>query len=85
MQVLAPLVILLFFSSCENRYRKGQSQNQSSLEDQKQLSGKISGGAYQVTRNEYDQNFETRYGLLYLATSDIPLSGRILTIDSGEK
>ena len=84
MQVLAPLVILLFLSSCENRYRKGQSQNQGSPEDQKKLSGKISGGAYQVTRNEYDRNFETRYGLLYLSTSDIPLSGRILTIDSGE-
>ena len=83
-QILGTIVVLLLLSSCGNRNRKGQTHNQSSPTDQHQLSGKISGGAYQVARNEYNQNFETRYGLLYLSTSDVPLSGRILTIDSGE-
>lgn len=78
------LCILFTVSSCENRYRKGQMTEQSSPVVEKKLSGTISAGAYQVTRHEYDQNFETRYGLLYLSTSNIPLSGRILTIDSGE-
>jgi len=57
---------------------------QSSVAVNKQFLGKVNEGAYQVSKSEYDENFVSRYGLLYLKSSDQPFSGRILTVDVGE-
>ncbi|MEK9772636.1 MAG: hypothetical protein VW576_03630 [Opitutae bacterium] len=46
--------------------------------------GKTSDDAYQVSAGEYDDNFVSRYGLLYLKASNDPFTGRILTVDLGE-
>ena len=73
------LVALLLFSSCQNQYRQttpSSAGGSSGVVD-------ISGGAYQVTAQEYDQFFETRYGLLFQKFSDSPFTGRVLTIEKG--
>ena len=41
--------------------------------------------AYQVTADEFDEFFTYRYGLLYQKFSDNPFTGRIVTIDKGDK
>ena len=73
------LLALLSFSSCRNQY--GQpvsvpSGGSGGLVD-------VSAGAYQVTAQEYDEFFETRYGLLFQKFSDSPFTGRVLTIEKG--
>ena len=73
------LVALLFFTACQNQYRQPAASSggpPSGVID-------ISGGAYQVTAQEYDQFFETRYGLLFQKFSDSPFTGRVLTIEKG--
>ena len=46
--------------------------------------GKTNDDAYQVSVNEYDNNFASRYGLLYLKASNDPFTGRILIVDNGD-
>ena len=73
------LVALLFVTACQNQYRQPTASSggpPSGVID-------ISGGAYQVTAQEYDQFFETRYGLLFQKFSDSPFTGRVLTIEKG--
>jgi hypothetical protein len=75
------LVALLFVSSCQNQYRQlttPSTGRPSGVVD-------ISGGAYQVTAQEYDQFFDTRYGLLFQKFSDSPFTGRVLTIEKSVK
>ncbi len=76
--------LLLCFSSCKNRNRNAQAPTESFETKSSPITGITSANSYQVARSEYDENFVTRYGLLYLSTSDQPFSGRILTIDVGE-
>ena len=83
-QISSALLILTFFASCENRYRKGMSSSQSSSAVDSKFVGKTNDDAYQVSVNEYDNNFASRYGLLYLKASNDPFTGRILTVDNGD-
>ena len=78
------MLIVMFFVSCENRYRKGGAYKQDTSSKDHQYVGKTSDDAYQVSQNEYDDNFVSRYGLLYLKASEDPFTGRILTVDLGE-
>jgi hypothetical protein len=82
-QILPALLVLFLFASCENRYRRANAPAHKSSVDTK-FSGKTSDDAYQVSQSEYDDNFVSRYGLLYLKSSNDPFSGRILTVDIGE-
>lgn len=82
-QISCLLLVFPLFVSCENRYRKGSPSSHSSSVDSKFV-GKTSDDAYQVSASEYDNNFVSRYGLLYLKASNDPFTGRILTVDSGE-
>jgi len=82
-QILPALLVLFLFASCENRYRRAIAPAHNSSVDSK-YSGKTGDDAYQVSQSEYDDNFVSRYGLLYLKSSNDPFSGRILTVDIGE-
>jgi hypothetical protein len=73
------LLVLFLFTSCENRYRRGGASAQPQASVDSKFIGKTNGDAYQVSQSEYDANFVTRYGLLYLKASQDPFSGRILT------
>ena len=92
---ICPLIALftLLFYSCENSYRnRGQpnttqpstSSIKKSASPEAQKAG-LAKGAYQVTASEFDEFFIYRYGLLYQKFSDNPFSGRIVTIDKGDK
>jgi len=92
---ICPLIALftLLFYSCENSYRnRGQpstsqpstSSLKKSASPEAQKAG-LAKGAYQVTSAEFDEFFIYRYGLLYQKFSDNPFSGRIVTIDQGDK
>ena len=78
------LLFLFLFTSCENRYRRGGASVQPQASVDSKFIGKTNGDAYQVSQSEYDANFVTRYGLLYLKASQDPFSGRILTVAFGE-
>lgn len=78
------LLFLFLFSSCENRYRKGGVSAQAQASLSPQLVGKTNDDAYQVSQGEYDENFVSRYGLLYLMASQDPFTGRILTVNVGD-
>jgi hypothetical protein len=82
--LLTAVLILTFLSACQNRYRESAVTGQSTKPRQTSVTGITNGDSYQVARSEYDQNFQTRYGLLYLSTSEEPFSGRVLMVDSGE-
>ena len=82
-QILPALLALFLFASCENRYRRANAPAHKSSVDAK-FSGKTGDDAYQVSQSEYDDNFVSRYGLLFLKSSNDPFSGRILTVDIGE-
>ena len=82
--LLTAVLILTFLTACQNRYRGNAVASQSTKPSQTSLTGITKGESYQVARSEYDQNFQTRYGLLYLATSEEPFSGRVLMVDTGE-
>jgi hypothetical protein len=82
-QILHALLILFLFASCENRYRKGNLSSTNQSVDSKFI-GKTTDDTYQVSQSEYDDNFVSRYGLLYLKSSTDPFTGRILTVGTGE-
>ena len=82
-QILPALLVLFLVASCENRYRRANAPVQKPSVDAK-FTGQTSDDAYQVSQSEYDENFVSRYGLLYLKSSNDPFSGRILTVDMGE-
>ena len=83
-QIFCSLLVLIFFASCENRYRKGRPSSPSPESVSSKFVGKTSDDAYQVSASEYNENFVSRYGLLYLKASNDPFSGRILTVEMGE-
>ena len=83
-QLSYALLFLFLFSSCENRYRRGGTSAQPQASVDSKFIGKTNGDAYQVSQSEYDANFVTRYGLLYLKASQDPFSGRVLTVNFGE-
>jgi len=82
--LLVAVLLLLCLTACQNRFRASEVDSHSAKSNQVSAFGMSKGESYQVVRHEYDQNFQTRYGLLYLVTSDDPFTGRILTIDAGE-
>ena len=92
---ICPLIALLtlLFYSCENNYRnRGQpNTSQPSTSSLKKsaspeaLKAGLGKDSYQVTAAEFDEFFIYRYGLLYQKFSDNPFSGRIVTIDKGDK
>lgn len=81
-------LLLLIFASCENRYRKNVAGSSESSA-KKQLASlpkqqvDISKDAYQVSADEYDEFFASRYGLLYQKFSDTPFTGQIVTVENG--
>ena len=82
--------VLIFFVSCENRYRKNVAvpTNAANSNFSKEASATkqnvdLAKDAYQVSTDEYDEFFTTRYGLLYQKFSDTPFSGRIVTVENG--
>ena len=83
-RIFSSILILIVLVSCENRYRRAGVSKQNSATVNKQFLGKTNEDAYQVSQSEYDENFVSRYGLLYLKSSDQPFSGRILTVDVGD-
>ena len=76
--LLSSLAFLLLFASCQNSYQ----QNVPAVSNQSPVIG-VSNDVFQVTVQEYENYFESRYGLLYQKFNDRPFSGRILTIDQG--
>ena len=84
------ILVLLLITSCENRYRKNVAVHSAKNETPSDTAvGKqkmdISKDAYQVSSDEYDEFFATRYGLLYQKFSEIPFTGQIVTIENGSK
>ena len=82
--------VLIFFVSCENRYRKNvavpanaANSNFSKKASATKQNVDLAKDAYQVSTDEYDEFFTTRYGLLYQKFSDTPFSGRIVTVENG--
>ena len=70
-------VALLFLTACQNKYRQTEAPSSGPSVG----AVNVSGDAYQVTAQEYDQLFETRYGLLFQKFSDSPFTGRIVTAE----
>ena len=80
-----PLIAILFlYSSCQNRHRATNPSAKPSGADSNNLSGFTDNNAFQVHKDDYDQQFVSNYGLLHLKTSNDPFTGRILTIDGGQ-
>jgi hypothetical protein len=82
------ILVLLSFASCENRYRKNVAANSAKTNVLTEASAEkqevdIAKDAYQVSADEYDEFFATRYGLLYQKFSDTPFTGRIVTVENG--
>lgn len=80
-------IILLFVAilgACQNPYRNGSSPKAAKRYDNVGVTGRFDGETFQVSADEYKQNFESRFGLLFLKTANSPFSGRILTVDTGE-
>ncbi|MDA7822351.1 hypothetical protein N9A58_02050 [Opitutales bacterium] len=77
-----PLIIL--FCSCQNSSRNNFSQTHSNTGETAGWENQISGGAFQVTADEYKDNFESRFGLLHLKSENVPFNGRILTVGVGD-
>ena len=80
--------LILFFASCENRYRKNVGANpaKSTTSQEASLSKQkvdVAKDAYQVSADEYDEFFTSRYGLLYQKFSDTPFTGQIITAENG--
>ena len=76
--LLSSFALLLLFASCQNSYQ----QNVPAVSNQSPVIG-VSNDVFQVTAQEYENYFESRYGLLYQKFNDRPFSGRILTIEQG--
>ena len=83
-QIFCALLVPFLFTACENRYRKGGTSSSSHSSVDPVFVGKTSDDAYQVAESEYDDNFISRYGLLYLKSSNDPFTGRILTVSMGD-
>lgn len=82
------ILVLLSFASCENRYRKNVAANSANTNLSTEAPAEkqevdIAKDAYQVSADEYDEFFATRYGLLYQKFSDTPFTGQIVTVDNG--
>jgi hypothetical protein len=82
------ILVLLSFASCENRYRKNVAVNPAKTNLSTEASAEKQGvdiakDAYQVSADEYDEFFASRYGLLYQKFSDTPFTGRIVTVENG--
>ena len=86
--------LALFLLSCENSYRKMGAPSSSNPKSSQQLkksstkNNNINGmakDAYQVTADEFDQFFLSRYGLLYQKFSDLPFTGRIVMVEKAKK
>jgi len=82
--VFFAVICSVFLFSCQNRYHKPAPSGSTSTSQDNPSFGITKSHSYQVAKSEYDTNFQSRYGLLYLKSSDVPFSGRILTIDTGE-
>ena len=92
---ICPLIALftLLLYSCENIYRNraqpsasqpaSPNLKKSSSPDAQKLG--LAKDAYRITSAEFDEFFIYRYGLLYQKFSDNPFTGRIVTIDKGDK
>ena len=76
--LLSSIALLLLFSSCQNSYQ----QNAPVISNQSPVIG-VSNDVFQVTAQEYEKYFESRYGLLYQKFNDRAFTGRILTIEQG--
>ena len=82
------ILVSLFFTSCENRYRKNDFANSTNSNISTESPAEkqeidIAKDAYQVSADEYDEFFATRYGLLYQKFSDTPFTGRIVIVENG--
>ena len=80
---LLTFIFLGFTFSCDNQYRRNGTavSNEAKSSDTSSLVG-LSKDAYQVTEDEYDNYFVSRYGLLHQKFSDSPFTGRIVTIST---
>ncbi len=84
------ILVLLLFASCENRYRKNVASYpvNSDISTEAPVGKQkvdIAKDAYQVSADEYDEFFATRYGLLYQKFSDTPFTGQIVTVENSPK
>lgn len=82
--VFFAIICSVFLFSCQNRYHRPVPSGSTSTNQGNSSFGITTSNSYQVAKSEYERNFQSRYGLLFLKSSDVPFSGRILTIDTGE-
>jgi len=73
------------FSSCKKTDRSVFSNAGSQSDNPSSWNAQLSGGAFQVSSEEYRENFESKFGLLHLKSETTPFTGRILTVSTGEK
>lgn len=78
------IISILLLCSCQSSKQKKFSNVHSSSGITAGWENDANGGAFQVTAQEYKDNFESRFGLLHLKTDKAPFTGRILTVDVGE-
>ena len=76
--------ILFLLCACQNSKRPSFSKVHSSSTVTAGWGNQVGGGAYQVSAEEYKDNFESRYGLLHLKSENVPFTGRVLMVDIGE-
>jgi len=78
------IIWILLLCSCQSSKQKKFSSVHTAPAKTAGWENDVSGGAFQVTAQEYKDNFESRFGLLHLKTDKAPFTGRILTVDVGE-
>ena len=78
------IIWILLLCSCQSSKQKKFSSVHTAQAKTAGWENDVSGGAFQVTAQEYKDNFESRFGLLHLKTDKAPFTGRILTVDVGE-
>ena len=83
LHALLSFIFLGLTFSCDNQYRRNETaiSNGAQSSDISSLVG-LAKDAYQVTEDEYDNYFVSRYGLLHQKYSDSPFTGRIVTIST---
>ena len=86
MKVYCGIIVSIVFllCACQNSKRQSFSNVHSSTTVTAGWENQVGGGAYQVSAEEYKDNFESRYGLLHLKSENVPFTGRILMVDIGE-
>ena len=86
MKVYCGIIVSIVFllCACQNSKRQSFSNLHSSTSVTAGWENQVGGGAYQVSAEEYKDNFESRYGLLHLKSENVPFTGRILMVDIGE-